>query len=288
MGLLDWVSSRTAILERGVEDSRRAASWMRHTLRGNRIAPAATCERQESGTPVLLIHGYLATRGSLHLLERRLTQMGHTVLTYRLGLLHTGDICESAALIARKMESIAAQTSIDRMDIVGHSMGGLVGLYYVKRMGGRRRVRRLVMLGTPTSGTWSALLGVATVPFGRASLQLLPDSTFLRELGQGPLPEGVEIVSVAGDHDYLAPTYTTVLEGVRHICLPTNHAGLLVDEQVANVVGKILNAPTMEASPVSASDQASDQLSDQSSDSPSGSPSRSPSNRRRARLRNNK
>ncbi len=135
MRLFDWVSSGSAILGQGVEDSRRAVSWMRHTLRGNRIAPPGSCEQGPGQPPVLLIHGYLGTRGSLHLLESRLTEMGHLVLTYRLGLLHTGDICESAALIARKIESIAAQTALDRMDIVGHSMGGLVGLYYLKRLG---------------------------------------------------------------------------------------------------------------------------------------------------------
>ena len=213
---------------------------MRHTLRGNRIRPAETGPPAENRRLVLLIHGYLATRGSLHLLERRLTEMGHLVLTYRLGLVHAGDICESAARIAAKIESIAAQTTLHHLDIVGHSMGGLVGLYYVKRMGGRRRIRRLVMLGTPTSGTWSALLGLALAPLGRSSLQLLPDSTFLRDLEDGELPEGVEIVSVAGDRDRLAPPSTTRLRGVRHICLPTNHAGLLVDAQVARVVGEIL------------------------------------------------
>ena len=216
---------------------------MRHTLRGNRIAPPGSCEQGAGQPPVLLIHGYLGTRGSLHLLGSRLTQMGHLVLTYRLGLLHTGDICESAALIARKIESIAAQTALDRMDIVGHSMGGLVGLYYLKRLGGRRRVRRLVMLGTPTSGTWSALLGVAMAPLGRASRQLLPDSSFLRDLEQGSLPEGVEVVSVAGERDRLAPTGSTHLEGVRHISVPTHHAGLLVDAEVAELVGQILSAP---------------------------------------------
>ena len=217
---------------------------MRHTLRGNRIAPPGSCEQGEGQPPVLLIHGYLGTRGSLHLLESRLTQMGHLVLTYRLGLLHTGDICESAALIARKIESIAAQTPLHRMDIVGHSMGGLVGLYYLKRLGGRRRVRRLVMLGTPTSGTWSALLGVAMAPLGRASLQLLPDSAFLRDLEQGALPEGVEVISVTGERDRLAPTGSTCLEGVRQIAVPTNHAGLLVDAEVAELVGQILGAPS--------------------------------------------
>ena len=217
---------------------------MRHTLRGNRIAPPGSCELGEGQIPVLLIHGYLGTRGSLHLLESRLTQMGHLVLTYRLGLLHTGDICESAALIASKIESIAAQTQLDRMDIVGHSMGGLVGLYYLKRLGGRRRVRRLVMLGTPTSGTWSALLGVAMAPFGRASLQLLPDSAFLRDLDQGALPEGVEVVSVAGERDHLAPSGSTHLAGVRHISVSANHAGLLGDAKVARLVGEILSSPS--------------------------------------------
>jgi pimeloyl-ACP methyl ester carboxylesterase len=218
-------------------------SWMRHTLRGNRVAPANAGQPGAGQPPVLLIHGFLGTRGSLHLLEHRLTEMGHLVLSYRLGLVHAHDICESAALIARKIESIAAQSSLDRMDIVGHSMGGLVGLHYLKRMGGKRRVRRLVMLGTPAAGTWSALLGVAMAPFHRAGLQLLPDSAFLRELEQGPLPPGVEVVSVAGQRDRLAPPDTTRLQGVRHICLPTNHAGLLVDEHVARVVGEILGAP---------------------------------------------
>jgi pimeloyl-ACP methyl ester carboxylesterase len=219
------------------------AAFVRHTLRGNRIAPTGAGQPAENRTPVLLIHGYLATRGSLHLLQQRLTEMGHLVLTYRLGLVHAGDICESAAKIAAKIESIAAQTDLDRMDIVGHSMGGLVGLHYVKRMGGRRRVRRLVMLGTPTAGTWSALWGLALAPLGRASLQLLPDSAFLRELDLGPLPAGVEIFSVAGERDRLAPPATTRLRGVQHICLPTNHAGLLVDAEVARAVSEILAAP---------------------------------------------
>jgi len=225
-------------------------SWMRHTLRGNRIAPPGSCEQSEGQPPVLLIHGYLGTRGSLHLLESRLSHMGHLVLTYRLGLLHMGDICESAAFIARKIESIAAQSPIHRVDIVGHSMGGLVGLYYLKRLGGRRRVRRLVMLGTPISGTWSALLGVAVAPLGRASLQLLPDSVFLRELEQGSLPDGVEVISVSGKRDRLAPSGTTRLAGVRHISVSTNHAGLLVDTAVAELVGQILGAPSPNNLPI--------------------------------------
>lgn len=244
MRVLDWVSSGSSLLGRGAQDSRRAVAFLRHTLRGNRVAPASPGRFAASQPPVLLIHGYLATRGSLRLLERRLSALGHLVLTYRLGLVHAGDICESAAQIAAKVESIAAQTGVDTLDIVGHSMGGLVGLYYVKRLGGRHRVRRLVLLGTPTGGTWSALLGLGLGPFGRGSLQLLPDSSFLRDLAAGPLPAGVEVHTVAGTHDWLAPPPTTRIDGGLHVCLPTNHAGLLVDEDVARTVAAILSART--------------------------------------------
>ena len=97
--------------------------------------------------------------------------------------------------------------------MVGHSLGGLVGLYYLKRLGGRHRVRRLIMLGTPAQGTWSALLGLVTAPLGRASLQLLPGSPFLRELGEMPLPKGVDVISIGAMRDWMAPLSTTVLEG---------------------------------------------------------------------------
>jgi pimeloyl-ACP methyl ester carboxylesterase len=258
-----------------VADSGHAAVYLRQLLRGNRAKRVLRSLRRrpqdqraddEQGRqggqdrkdanapaqpPVLLIHGYFATRGSLHLLESRLTMRGLIVMSYPLGPLNVGDIRDSAGLIARKVESIVAQTGIARVDIVGHSMGGLVGLDYLKRLGGRHRVRRLVMLGTPTHGTWSALLGLVTAPLGLASLQLLPGSPFLRELAERPLPPGAEVVSIGAIRDWLAPLSTTVLDGVRHIALPTGHSGLLVDAEVADVVAEILREPDS-ASPVDA------------------------------------
>jgi pimeloyl-ACP methyl ester carboxylesterase len=239
----------------GVADSGHAAVYLRQLLRGNRARRAfrsairRDVERRAPPAPgqppVLIIHGYLATRGSLHLLEKHLTMRGLIVMSYPLGgpLLNVGDIRDSAGLIARKVESIVAQTGIARVDIVGHSMGGLVGLDYLKRLGGRHRVRRLVMLGTPAQGTWSALLGLVTAPLGLASLQLLPGSPFLRELAERPLPPGADVVSIGALRDWLAPVASTVLDGVRHISLPTGHPGLLVDAEVAEVVVDILKAP---------------------------------------------
>src|SRR3954471_11547455 len=93
---------------REVADSGHGAVYLRQLLRGNRAArePIAAPERAAAptGPPVLLIHGYLATRGSLHLLERTLARRGYVVMSYKLGPIHIGDIRDSAGLIARKVE----------------------------------------------------------------------------------------------------------------------------------------------------------------------------------------
>lgn len=224
-----------------VADSGHTAIYLRQLLRGNRVEPRAPIRCQgERRPPVLLIHGYLATRGSLHLLERRLCERGYTVMTFRLGPVNLGNIRDSAGLIARKIESLANQTGVEKVDVVGHSMGGLVGLYYLKRLGGRHRVRRMVLLGTPARGTWSALLGIVTLPFGRASLQLLPFSPFLKELAAMPLPPGCAVTAIAGERDWLAPIRSTVLQGCEQVYLPTCHSGLLVDEAVVDTIDRVL------------------------------------------------
>jgi pimeloyl-ACP methyl ester carboxylesterase len=247
MKLLDELRARVRELGReiagNVTDSGHSAVYLRQLMRGNRAphAQAALVAPDAARPPVLLIHGYLATRGSLHLLERHLADRGHIVISYPLGFpVNLGDIRDSAGLIARKVESIVAQTGVTEIDVVGHSLGGLVGLYYLKRLGGRHRIRRLIMLGSPTQGTWSALLGLVTAPLGRASLQLLPGSPFLRELGEMPLPKGADVVSIGAIRDWMAPLSTTVLDGVRHIALSTGHSGLLVDAEVAKVVADLL------------------------------------------------
>lgn len=244
MGLIHGLRAGARSLRRAVgasvADSGNTAVYLRQLFRGNRIPPSAHAAPDPDRPPVLLIHGYLANRGSLHLLQRRLTERGHIVMSYTLGPFNLGDIRDSAGLIARKVESVVAQTGVDRVDIVAHSMGGLVALCYLKRLGGRHRVRRAILLGTPIRGTWSAVFGLVTAPFGRASLQLLPGSEFLRELGELPLPPEVEVVAVAAERDWLAPLASTVLAGVKHLALPTCHSGLIVDEEVARQVADLL------------------------------------------------
>jgi triacylglycerol lipase len=215
-----------------------ALAYLRHLAKGNRIRRKAfplgeTAALGEEETPVLLIHGFLGTRGSMYVLERRLNQDGVTVFSFNLGSLNMRDIRRSAVLIHGKIESILAQTPVKKIDIVGHSMGGLIGLYYVKKLGGHAKVRKLVMMGTPHHGTWSALLGIATVGLlSESSWQILPDSSFLAELAEGPLPPSVEYFTIAAQRDWVCPPASTFLDGATRLTVPLGHSSLVVSDEV--------------------------------------------------------
>ncbi len=220
-------------------------SYLRNLVRGNRIRREATFEKLKGdNVPLLLIHGFLGTRGSMYLLERRLVEDGFLVVSFNIGALNVRDIRRSAFMIHRKIDRILAETPAKKIDILGHSMGGLIGLYYVKKLGGASRVRRLVMMGTPVHGTWAALLGVATLGlWSTSSWQLLPRSRFLDELHQGQVPEDVEIHTIAAARDWVVPLATTRLAGANAMTVPLGHSSLVVSEEVYQRLISVLSAP---------------------------------------------
>ena len=230
-------------LREDLNGAQHSLEYLRHLLRGNKIKRRTFFEKvDDERPPVLLLHGYLGTRGSMYILERRLAEDGHCVFSFNLGAFNIRDIRTSAFLIHRKVEAILAQTTVKKIDIVGHSMGGLIGLYYVKKLGGHEKVRKLVMMGTPIKGTWVALLGVATVGFfSSSSWQLLPGSSFLRELQQGALPESVDYYTIAASRDWVCPPASTPIDGAEPISVPLGHSSLVVSDEVYRHVRLLLS-----------------------------------------------
>jgi pimeloyl-ACP methyl ester carboxylesterase len=240
-----WLGRRSTIGQ-DVVGGADGLSYLRHLARGNRVQRQTAFDRPSEAPPVLLIHGFLGTRGSMYLLERRLVEDGFVVVSFNIGTLNVRDIRRSAFLIHRKIERVLAQTPWQKIDIVGHSMGGLIGLYYAKKLGGHTRVRKLVMMGTPINGTWVALAGIATLGlWSTSSWQLLPRSRFLDELAQGPMPPGVELHSLSAARDWVVPLQRTRVTGAQTTTVPLGHSSLVVAEDVYRRLSAILRpAPT--------------------------------------------
>lgn len=217
-------------------------AYLRGLARGNRVL------RQEqyvavdpAAPPVLLIHGFLGTRGSMYLLEKRLRDDGFMVISFNIGAVNTRDIRRSAFLIRTKIERILADSPGQKIDVIGHSMGGLIGLYYAKKLGGASRIRKLVMMGTPMRGTWVALAGIATLGlWSTSSWQLLPRSRFLDELASGPMPPELEVYTLAAARDWVVPLNRTRVQGSTSVTVPLGHSSLVVSDDVYQRLSRIL------------------------------------------------
>ena len=111
---------------------------------------------EAAGTPIILIHGVVDNRSIFTVLRRALRGRGFS-RTYALNYSPlTDDIPSVAQRLAESIEEVCAETGYERVHIIGHSMGGIIGRYYVQRLGGDVRVHTLVTLGTPHQGTFGA------------------------------------------------------------------------------------------------------------------------------------
>jgi len=166
--------------------------------------------------PVLLLHGFLATRRAVEILERRLCRDGYTVFSFDLGgagQLFRRGVDDLADLVRTKVERLYARhPGLGPLTIVGHSQGGLVGAWYVKKLGGWRRVRALVTLGTPHQGTPAAFAGLPLALLAPALWQMTPGSGFVQRLWRGAWPPGVGLSSLWSRADRLAPYPSALVE----------------------------------------------------------------------------
>jgi pimeloyl-ACP methyl ester carboxylesterase len=167
--------------------------------------------------PVLLLPGFMATRRGLVVLERRLRRDGYCVFSLNLGGLlgtfNTRSIEESALLVREKVERLYRRYDLGPLTIIGHSKGGLIGRYYIKRLGGHERTCGLITLGTPHHGTSTAYLAAAaTGLFAPSIWQLMPMSSFIKKLKQGPFPDHVHFASLYSKADTVVPFPSGIIE----------------------------------------------------------------------------
>jgi pimeloyl-ACP methyl ester carboxylesterase len=160
---------------------------------GRRTAGHAA-RRDASLRTVVFVHG-LATNRSGFLPFQTLLRLGghrrHVAVSFR----SSGSIEARAVELKRELDQ---RVGGGRIDLIAHSMGGLVARFYLQQLGGERRVDRLITLGTPHHGTHAA--SFLPLPLVR---QLLPDAPFIRHLNALPPPERTRVTSIVAGRDLL-------------------------------------------------------------------------------------
>lgn len=197
------------------------------------------------GAPILLLHGFLSTPRALRPLAHRLGRDGFRVFSVGLGGLagrfNTRRIDELARLVRDEVERIYARNpGMGRLIVIGHSQGGLIASWWVKRLGGHRRVRTLVTLGTPHRGTRIAWAGILLAWLMPSLVQMLPGSRFMRRLRDTAWPARVGLVSIWSRRDRIAPWPSAIVESrgapVRNVEVDASHGDYLLKKRIYGTV----------------------------------------------------
>jgi pimeloyl-ACP methyl ester carboxylesterase len=107
-----------------------------------RAALAKATKRSDASRPVLLLHGFASSPRVLAPLERHLRRaLGREVVRMRLSA-GRQDLRASAHEVQRLLERLARSDAFEYADVVGHSMGGLIAAYLLKKLDrGQPRLR---------------------------------------------------------------------------------------------------------------------------------------------------
>lgn len=112
--------------------------------------------------------------------------------------LRTNTIAMNAAVLGEYIENVKAATGAEQVDLVVHSMGGLISRYYIDRVMGERDVAQLIMLGTPNGGSNCALMIGSLGLYQPAGLELRED--YIRNVFNTQITEqhGIPFYNFAG------------------------------------------------------------------------------------------
>jgi triacylglycerol esterase/lipase EstA (alpha/beta hydrolase family) len=198
----------------------------------------ATPERR----PILLLHGYAQHPANFLSLTRRLRRDGWShVYTLRHAPMF-GDIERSAARLGTAIDRIREVTGAPFVDVVAHSMGGLVARVYVRARGAACGIARLVTLGTPHQGTQI----FRRLTHDPMLVQMRPDSPLLQRLASDdPVPTLVECIAIYSTGDaVVVPPHNGYYKGAFNIELAgLGHNSLLFSRRVYDLVRENLEAP---------------------------------------------
>jgi pimeloyl-ACP methyl ester carboxylesterase len=190
--------------------------------------PLASLDVSVSPRPVVMVHGfisdytawtaYLGPQGYLAELGLQGFAVGDGQVP---GVMQTGNatepskrtnsIAQNAAILGEYIGHVQEATGAEKVDLLVHSMGGLISRYYIDRVMTDDHVAQLILLGTPMAGSACSILPASLGLLLPASLEIQP-SYMTRVFNQQIVQrKGVPFHALAG---------TKLLEEVASPCTP--------------------------------------------------------------------
>lgn len=221
--------------------SREALAELRWTLRTQPLLPLYYLLGDKLGagvgkTPVVFVHGYAQNRVGFIGLAKALRKQGFGPL-YGFNYPWFRSIASNGARLGRFVEEVRRKTGAEQVDLVCHSMGGLVALEYVRQHGKGVPVRACVTIATPHAGVaWRG-----PIP-GQCGPEMRSTGSYLKAFTNEGL--AIKVLSIFSSHDNVVYPYTTsqlaTRGGVDLRLDGGGHMALLFNKQVIDHVARFL------------------------------------------------
>lgn len=192
--------------------------------------------------PVVFVHGYLSDGSVWGTAKSVFRSAGYTdSQLFSFSYNYNGDNRRNAASLASFVASVKSRTGARQVDIVNHSMGGLVTMYYEHELGGTASTARVASLAGANHGTtWAA----GCIAFTSCQ-QMYPGSSFIATVTRGDeTPGPTSWATWYSPCDGIIIPYTsTPLSGARNTYVScVTHLGFLTDTSVLRQVASYLRA----------------------------------------------
>jgi triacylglycerol esterase/lipase EstA (alpha/beta hydrolase family) len=188
--------------------------------------------------PVILLHGFAMNRSQWLWLGRHLIKRGVGNL-YGTSYFSPQSVKASARHLQEFVAYVMAREDAEQVDIVAHSLGGVVARYYVEQMGGSEHVAKLVTLGSPHRGTRLGRLGLSLIPSAR---EVVAESELLS--GLKPI-DAVKYTSIWSRTDaVVVPADSSSVEPAGTDCVfeDLGHLSMLLSTRVADRIVEHLSS----------------------------------------------
>jgi triacylglycerol lipase len=216
------------------------------------LLPSAASAQNCRAEPVVLVHGTFGDSSNWGFVAPKLKADGYCTFAIDYGNRGTGDIAASARQLATFVDAVLARTGAAKVDIVGHSQGGMMPRYYIRNLGGAAKVDDLVGLAPSNHGTTTPLAAYGDLYACRACAQQAAGSPFITALNAGDeTPGDISYTQVETRNDEVVTPYTSAfLDSGTNVLLqdkcpadPVEHLTIVADPVALQWVESALGRP---------------------------------------------
>lgn len=206
------------------------------------FALTGTASAATSHIPVVFVHGFTGSASNWTTAESVFEADGYSsgdLFPYQYDWSQSNKT--SAAGLATYVQQVLAKTGAGQVDIVNHSMGGLVSDWYIKELGGQQYVRHLASIAGANHGTTAAEACLED----ESCVEMTPGSAFITTVTSGDeAPGATKYATWYSPCDGVINPYTsTELSGAtNNLVACQTHIGYLTDTVTLNAVESFLQS----------------------------------------------